>query len=171
MCVWLQLCIIERPHAGNHVASCNPFLFCTPMAHSSIPPQQQRKLSEGMQEPESIRLSSADAVVHLEYDDPKNLLSLKETTQEHDKSQDEPWTRFVCISDTHSKLFEVPDGDVLLHAGDLTTWGHKDDMEKVVDWLCGMRHKVKMYVHRLEPSIQSSKNKRSLAPTMQSHSR
>ncbi|RXW15686.1 hypothetical protein EST38_g10166 [Candolleomyces aberdarensis] len=43
-------------------------------------------------------------------------------------------------------MFEIPDGDVLLHAGDLTTWGHKDDMEKVVDWLCEQKHKVKIVI-------------------------
>lgn len=35
--------------------------------------------------------------------------------------------RFVCISDTHEKLEEVlpmvPNGDVLLHAGDFTNYG------------------------------------------------
>lgn len=29
-------------------------------------------------------------------------------------------TRFVLLSDTHTHTFPVPDGDVLLHAGDLT---------------------------------------------------
>lgn len=32
--------------------------------------------------------------------------------------------RFVCISDTHTRdQFNVPDGDVLLHAGDFTNVG------------------------------------------------
>lgn len=35
--------------------------------------------------------------------------------------------RFVCISDTHEKMSEilplVPDGDVLIHAGDFTNYG------------------------------------------------
>lgn len=35
--------------------------------------------------------------------------------------------RFVCISDTHEKLEEIapmiPDGDVLIHAGDFTNYG------------------------------------------------
>lgn len=29
-------------------------------------------------------------------------------------------TRFVLVSDTHTHTFPVPDGDILLHAGDLT---------------------------------------------------
>lgn len=35
--------------------------------------------------------------------------------------------RFVCISDTHEKMEEllpvIPDGDVLIHAGDFTNYG------------------------------------------------
>lgn len=30
------------------------------------------------------------------------------------------YTRFVLISDSHAHTFKVPDGDILLHAGDLT---------------------------------------------------
>lgn len=30
------------------------------------------------------------------------------------------WTRFICISDTHSRIFPIPDGDILIHAEDLT---------------------------------------------------
>ena len=32
-------------------------------------------------------------------------------------------TRFVCISDTHNSNVHLPDGDVLIHAGDLTNQG------------------------------------------------
>ena len=40
--------------------------------------------------------------------------------------------RFVCISDTHcnNKCFQnVPDGDVLIHAGDFTSVGCKREIE------------------------------------------
>lgn len=45
------------------------------------------------------------------------------------------WVRFVLISDTHSQITDIPDGDVLLHAGDLTTLGQPDDLEAQVEWL------------------------------------
>ncbi|SPO25701.1 uncharacterized protein UTRI_03066 [Ustilago trichophora] len=45
------------------------------------------------------------------------------------------WVRFVLISDTHSQTTDIPDGDVLLHAGDLTTLGQPDDLEAQVKWL------------------------------------
>ena len=45
------------------------------------------------------------------------------------------WVRFVLISDSHSQTTPVPDGDVLLHAGDLTTLGQPDDLQAQVEWL------------------------------------
>lgn len=58
------------------------------------------------------------------------------------------WTRFVCLSDTHSQTFEVPPGDVLLHSGDLSILGKYDQLKVTVDWLRGLPHKVKMSVLR-----------------------
>lgn len=47
--------------------------------------------------------------------------------------------RFVCMSDTHSLIrnitFEVPDGDVFIHAGDFTKCGQKDEVIKFNKWL------------------------------------
>ena len=54
------------------------------------------------------------------------------------------WTRFVCLSDTHSKTFAVPAGDVLLHAGDLCSWGSVKQLKVTVDWLLSLPHPVKM---------------------------
>ncbi|KAJ4464658.1 Metallo-dependent phosphatase-like protein [Lentinula edodes] len=50
------------------------------------------------------------------------------------------WTRFVCLSDTHSGTHwdnggRMPRGDVLLHAGDLSSWGTVQKLQKTVDWL------------------------------------
>lgn len=50
------------------------------------------------------------------------------------------WTRFVCISDTHSGVHwdqgrRMPRGDVLLHAGDLSSWGTVNHLRKTIDWL------------------------------------
>ena len=56
------------------------------------------------------------------------------------------WTRFVCLSDTHSETCKVPVGDVLLHAGDLSSWGYIRNLEVTVSWLASLPHPVKMYV-------------------------
>ena len=46
--------------------------------------------------------------------------------------------RLVCISDTHSlhheMLHELPNGDVLIHAGDLSNKGSKKDVTDFIHW-------------------------------------
>lgn len=54
------------------------------------------------------------------------------------------WTRFVCIADTHSCKYPVPYGDVLLHAGDLCSWGHPSQLATTIEWLKSLDHPVKM---------------------------
>jgi 3',5'-cyclic AMP phosphodiesterase CpdA len=48
-------------------------------------------------------------------------------------------TRFVCISDTHNasapSSFQLPRGDVLIHAGDLTNQGSHSELQKALQWL------------------------------------
>ena len=56
------------------------------------------------------------------------------------------WTRFVCISDTHSHKFHVPLGDVLLHAGDLSRHGTLKDLEVTLNWMKELPHPTKLYV-------------------------
>ncbi len=54
--------------------------------------------------------------------------------------------RLVCISDTHNltERLVVPDGDILLHAGDLTQRGSRIEVERAARWLASLpqRHKV-----------------------------
>ncbi|KAK0210370.1 Metallo-dependent phosphatase-like protein [Desarmillaria ectypa] len=58
----------------------------------------------------------------------------------------EDWTRFVCISDTHSNEYPLPDGDVLLHAGDLTMWGTVKEMHHAMNWLNSQSHPTKICI-------------------------
>ncbi|KAI7903808.1 Metallo-dependent phosphatase-like protein [Cokeromyces recurvatus] len=54
-------------------------------------------------------------------------------------------TRFVCISDTHGKTnFEIPDGDVLIHAGDLTRRSSMEEYDRTIKWLSSLPHKIKI---------------------------
>lgn len=47
--------------------------------------------------------------------------------------------RFVCMSDTHSLIhnikFDIPDGDVFLHAGDFSKCGQKQEVVDFNKWL------------------------------------
>jgi 3',5'-cyclic AMP phosphodiesterase CpdA len=58
--------------------------------------------------------------------------------------------RIVCISDTHNAApgegYKLPEGDVLIHAGDLTNQGSWPEMRKVVKWLSEAKFEVKLVV-------------------------
>ncbi|TKA68926.1 hypothetical protein B0A55_08467 [Friedmanniomyces simplex] len=47
--------------------------------------------------------------------------------------------RIVCISDTHNHApgegYTLPQGDILIHAGDLTNQGSYDELRKAVEWI------------------------------------
>ncbi|KAL8678331.1 MAG: hypothetical protein Q9224_007124 [Gallowayella concinna] len=54
--------------------------------------------------------------------------------------------RIVCISDTHDLQPELADGDVLLHAGDLTGNGSFDALQAQLDWLNKQSHRYKVVI-------------------------
>ncbi|KAJ8970840.1 hypothetical protein NQ317_014271 [Molorchus minor] len=58
--------------------------------------------------------------------------------------------RFVCMSDTHSLIrniiFDVPDGDVFIHAGDFTKCGQKEEVIAFNRWLGTLTHKHKIVI-------------------------
>lgn len=56
--------------------------------------------------------------------------------------------RIVCISDTHGlhDWVDVPEGDVLVHAGDMTPRGRRDEVAAFGDWLRGLPHAHKVVI-------------------------
>lgn len=77
--------------------------------------------------------------------------------------------RIVCISDTHSMTSHmakgVPDGDVLIHAGDFTRCGHMSEVRQFNKWLGTLPHKHKIVIagnHEIsfDPDISSSRRNR-----------
>eukprot|EP00299_Pterocystis_sp_00344_P017933 c8977_g3_i1.p1 GENE.c8977_g3_i1~~c8977_g3_i1.p1 ORF type:complete len:209 (-),score=32.59 c8977_g3_i1:59-685(-) len=56
--------------------------------------------------------------------------------------------RFVCISDTHNhhRDIVVPDGDVLIHAGDFTNYGKEEHAVDFNAWLGELPHAHKVIV-------------------------
>lgn len=90
-------------------------------------------------------MSSSDPLTsELTFRSPNEIVYLEYSLPHLPPKPSEEWTRFVCISDTHSRSFEIPDGDVLLHSGDLTDHGTIADLEKTMEWLEGLPHKIKM---------------------------
>jgi predicted phosphohydrolase len=57
-----------------------------------------------------------------------------------------PGIRVVCISDTHGKQPQIPEGDLLIHAGDLTVSGSQHEIQSALDWLCTLPHRHKVVI-------------------------
>ncbi len=65
-------------------------------------------------------------------------------------------TRFVCVSDTHNAstedgVFKLPEGDVLIHAGDLTKQGTYAELKNTLDWIEKADFEVKLVVAGITP--------------------
>ncbi|TCD65919.1 hypothetical protein EIP91_001987, partial [Steccherinum ochraceum] len=60
-----------------------------------------------------------------------------------------PPIRLVCISDTHNTHHAqppLPDGDVLIHAGDLTQSGSASELDDALTWLAAHPHPHKVFI-------------------------
>ncbi|MFB6346656.1 MAG: metallophosphatase domain-containing protein [bacterium] len=57
-------------------------------------------------------------------------------------------TRIVAISDTHGQhgLLDIPDGDLLVHAGDFAARGRIQDINPFNDWLDSLPHEEIIFV-------------------------
>ncbi|KAL4624974.1 metallophosphoesterase domain-containing protein 1, partial [Arapaima gigas] len=66
----------------------------------------------------------------------------------HDTPKPPGYTRFVCVSDTHSRTdaMQMPYGDVLLHAGDFTELGLPSEVKKFNDWLGTLPYEIKIVI-------------------------
>ena len=84
--------------------------------------------------PSASTLSTSMATVHIDYGN---------HVPPHPGARS-GWTRFVCISDTHSHIVPVPPGDVLIHAGDLSSWGTLKQLKTTIDWLITLPHPTKV---------------------------
>lgn len=57
--------------------------------------------------------------------------------------------RLIIISDTHNlhdQIKKIPDGDILIHAGDLTNQGEIQDVVSFNKWLGSLPHKHKIVI-------------------------
>lgn len=52
----------------------------------------------------------------------------------------------VCISDTHNCQLPLPEGDILVHAGDLTQSGSLKEIQQAIDWLKSQPHRHKIVI-------------------------
>jgi predicted phosphodiesterase len=56
--------------------------------------------------------------------------------------------KIVIISDTHNKhkQIKIPDGDILIHCGDFTSYGYKDEVKRFIEWFSKQTHKHKIFI-------------------------
>jgi Icc-related predicted phosphoesterase len=56
--------------------------------------------------------------------------------------------RLVCISDTHNlhDRIAIPDGDVLIHAGDMTNTGSLEEIAACIEFLAALPHRHKVVI-------------------------
>ncbi|MBZ9631046.1 metallophosphatase domain-containing protein [Salegentibacter sp. LM13S] len=56
--------------------------------------------------------------------------------------------KLICISDTHNKhkQIPIPDGDVLIHAGDITEGGTKREVVDFLEWFSAQPHEHKIFI-------------------------
>lgn len=56
--------------------------------------------------------------------------------------------RVVCISDTHSlhDQVEIPDGDLLIHAGDFCNHGTRGEAKRFLKWFGSLPHQHKVFI-------------------------
>ena len=59
--------------------------------------------------------------------------------------------RLVCISDTHNSspldgAFRIPNGDILIHAGDMTNQASFPELNRTIKWLCAEPHEFKIVI-------------------------
>lgn len=52
----------------------------------------------------------------------------------------------VCLSDTHNSQHSIPDGDILIHAGDLTQSGSFNELQHTLRWLRALPHPTKIVI-------------------------
>ncbi|KAJ5111470.1 hypothetical protein N7532_002005 [Penicillium argentinense] len=54
--------------------------------------------------------------------------------------------RVICLADTHSQRCDIPYGELLIHAGDLSLNGSATEIQETIDWLKSLPHKHKVVV-------------------------
>jgi len=56
--------------------------------------------------------------------------------------------KIVCVSDTHRQhhMLKIPEGDVLIHAGDFTDWGSIYDVMDIAEWFKAQPHECKILI-------------------------
>jgi len=76
------------------------------------------------------------------------MRATERTQTQQNSSQAPRRVRVVCIADTHElhRELAVPDGDLLIHAGDFTFFNHASKIRDFNDWLGELPHRYKVVI-------------------------
>lgn len=74
------------------------------------------------------------------------LSTISQPASTASKSASTILVRVICISDTHNEQPHVPNGDILIHAGDLTVNGTFEELQLQLDWLNSLPHQHKIVI-------------------------
>ena len=66
----------------------------------------------------------------------------------------------VCISNTYYQRPDIPEGDILIHAGDLTSDGSLPQFQQTLDWLKNQPHPIKIVVAGMTDQLMDRKKQR-----------
>lgn len=76
----------------------------------------------------------------------RTLSSQRIITNNEPRSDPSTYITVVCISDIHNTQPQLPDGDLLLVAGDLTEHGTIEELSRQLDWLSEQPHLHKIVI-------------------------
>lgn len=76
----------------------------------------------------------------------KRASLLKAQTDGQDQAATPRQLTVVCISDTHNSQPEIPDGDLFVHAGDLTQGGTVNELQIALNWIDKLPHQHKIVI-------------------------
>lgn len=79
-----------------------------------------------------------------------------------------PPVRIVCISDTHCLTVDssrIPNGHLLIHAGDLTNAGTPSEIQAQIDWLNSLPHQHKVAIAGNHDTLLDPRSRQTLAPS------
>jgi Icc-related predicted phosphoesterase len=56
--------------------------------------------------------------------------------------------KIICISDTHGQhhSLRLPKGDIVIHAGDISTLGKQEEVQSFLEWFGSLPHPYKIFI-------------------------
>lgn len=78
-------------------------------------------------------------------------------------SPSNPPLRVVCISDTHTQTKSIPDGDLLIHAGDLGNVGSPAELNAQITWIDSLPHRYKVVIAGNHDAFLDPRSRRTLS--------